>query len=270
MYRTVKNVNYVLNGTHLNKQKEMIMYSINNRVVLVTGANRGIGKNIVEEFLRNGARKVYAAARNLETLNPLLSEYPESVVPVHIDLNKPETIVAAAEIADDVEVIVNNAGMFKAAKLLSADAVAALQTEMEVNVYGLMRVARAFAPILKANGGGALVQLNSIASMKSFSDLATYSASKAASYSITQALRDVLKEQGTQVVSVHPGPIATDMSNDAGFGDIAEPPERVSQAIIAALAANEFHSFPDTMAKQIEAAYQGFATNIIGANQAEG
>lgn len=246
------------------------MYSINNRVVLVTGANRGIGKNIVEEFLRNGARKVYAAARNLETLNPLLSEYPESVVPVHIDLNKPETIVAAAEIADDVEVIVNNAGMFKAAKLLSADAVAALQTEMEVNVYGLMRVARAFAPILKANGGGALVQLNSIASMKSFSDLATYSASKAASYSITQALRDVLKEQGTQVVSVHPGPIATDMSNDAGFGDIAEPAERVSQAIIAALAANEFHSFPDTMAKQIEAAYQGFATNIIGANQAEG
>jgi short-subunit dehydrogenase len=270
MYRTVKNVNYVLNGTHLNKQKEMIMYSITNRVALVTGANRGIGKNIVEEFLRNGARKVYAAARNLETLNPLLSEYPESVVPVHIDLNKPETIVAAAEIADDVEVIVNNAGMFKAAKLLSADAVAALQTEMEVNVYGLMRVARAFAPILKANGGGALVQLNSIASMKSFSDLATYSASKAASYSITQALRDVLKEQGTQVVSVHPGPIATDMSNDAGFGDIAEPPERVSQAIIAALAANEFHSFPDTMAKQIEAAYQGFATNIIGANQAEG
>jgi NAD(P)-dependent dehydrogenase (short-subunit alcohol dehydrogenase family) len=248
----------------------MAMYSIKNRVVLVTGANRGIGKNIVEEFLRNGARKVYAAARNLESLNPLLSVYPESIVPVHIDLNKPETIVAAAEVAQDVEIVVNNAGMFKAAHLLSSDAVAALQTEMEVNVYGLMRMARAFAPILKANGGGALVQLNSIASMKNFSALATYSASKAASYSITQALRDVLKEQGTHVVSVHPGPIATDMSNDAGFGEIAEPAERVSQAIIAALAANEFHSFPDTMAKQIEAAYQGFATNIVEANLMEG
>ena len=148
------------------------MDSVENQVVLVTGANRGIGKNIVEEFLRHGARKVYAAARNLESLNPLLSEYPESIVPVHIDLNKPETIVAASEIAGDVEIIVNNAGMFKAANLLSAGAVAALQTEMEVNVYGLMRMARAFAPILKTNGGGALVQLNSIASMKNFSDLA--------------------------------------------------------------------------------------------------
>jgi len=244
------------------------MNLLENRVVLVTGANRGIGKNIVEEFLAKGARKVYAAARNLETLNPLLAAHPKSVVPVLIDLNKPQTITDAAEIAGDVEILVNNAGMFKASDLLSADAVPALQTEMEVNVYGLMRMAQAFAPILKANGGGALVQLNSIASMKNFSDLATYSASKAASYSITQALRDVLKDQGTHVVSVHPGPIATDMGNDAGFGEIAEPAERVSQAIIAALAANEFHSFPDSMAKQIEAAYQSFATNIVEATTA--
>lgn len=246
------------------------MYSVENRVVLVTGANRGIGKSIVEEFLSNGARKVYAAARSLESLNPLIAQYPDQVVPVHIDLNKPETINAAVEITGDVEVVVNNAGMFKAAPLLSAESVDALQTEMEVNVYGLMRVAQAYAPVLKANGGGALVQLNSVASIKNFSDLATYSASKAASYSITQALRDVLKDQGTQVVSVHPGPIATDMSADAGFGDMAEPVILVPQAIIAALASNEFHSYPDTMAKQIGVVYEGFANNIIDANLLEG
>ena len=245
------------------------MNSVKNSVVLVTGANRGIGKSIVEEFLQGGARKVYAAARNLESLNPLISQYPEQVVPVHIDLNKPETIETAAKLARDVEIVVNNAGMFKAADLLSAESVTALQTEMEVNVYGLMRVAQAFAPILKVNGGGALVQLNSVASIKNFANLATYSASKAASYSITQALRDVLKDQGTRVVSVHPGPIATDMAADAGFGDMAEPTELVPQAIIAALAANDFHSFPDTMAKQIGAAYQDFASNIVEVNLME-
>jgi short-subunit dehydrogenase len=80
----------------------------------------------------------------------------------------------------------------------------------------------------------------------------------------------VLKEQGTQVVSVHPGPIATDMSNDAGMGEIAEPAELVANAIITALAENEFHSFPDTMAKQIESAYQGYAKNVIEADMTEG
>ncbi len=246
------------------------MYSVKDRVVLVTGANRGIGKSIVKEFLRAGARKVYAAARNLESLNALTANQGDRIVPLHIDLKDPDSITSAAQQASDVEIVINNAGILNVANTLASNAVAALQDEMEVNVYGLMRMAQAFAPVLKANGGGALVQLNSVASIKNFADFATYSASKAASYSITQALRDTLQAQGTRVVSVHPGPIATDMGKSAGFGDIAEPAELVPQAIIAAFESGDFHAYPDTMAKQVGAAYRDFATNIVEANLMEG
>lgn len=247
------------------------MYSIKNKTALVTGANRGIGKSIVKKFLNEGADKVYAAARNIESLNALKSEVetPDKIVPILIDLNQPETITNAAEIAKDVDVVVNNAGILDVANPFTENAVDSLKKQMDVNVYGLMHMAQAFAPVLKANGGGVLVQLNSIVSMKSFADMATYCSSKAASYSITQALRDMLKEQGTKVISVHPGPIATDMANDAGFTEMAEPADLVPQAIISALETDEFHAFPDTMAKQIGGAYQGFATNIVDANLME-
>lgn len=246
------------------------MYTVKDRVVLVTGANRGIGKSIVEELLRNGVRKVYAAARNLESLNGFIATHGDSITPLRIDLNEPETITAAAETAADAEIVINNAGKLNISNPLARNAVESLQDEIEVNVYGLIRMAQAFAPVLKVNGGGALVQLNSVASMKSFADFATYSASKAASYSITQALRDVLQEQGTRVISVHPGPIATDMANSAGLGEIAEPAELVPQSIIAALAENQFHAFPDTMAKQVGGVYRDFASNIVEANLMEG
>lgn len=245
-------------------------YDIHNKTILVTGANRGIGKVLVESFIEYGAAKVYAAVRNVDSAAPLVEQYGDKVVPIHLDLADPQSITAAAQTATDVQVVINNAGVLKTSTPLADDAIASIEVEMDINVYGLIRMAQAFAPVLKANGGGVFAQLNSVVSMKAFSNFATYSASKAASYSITQALRELLGEQGTIVLSVHPGPIATEMGDAAGLTEIAEPPTLVADGIINALKAGDFHVFPDSMAKQIGGAYQSFATNVVEANITEG
>ena len=245
-------------------------YDIVNKTILVTGANRGIGKVLVESFLEHGVAKVYAAVRQLDSVAPLVEQYGDKVVPLQIDLSDSASIIAAAQTATDVEVVVNNAGWLKSSTSLYDGASAARKLEMDINVYGLITMAQAFAPVLKANGGGVFAQLNSVASMKSFANFSTYSASKAAAYSITQALRDLLSEQGTTVLSVHPGPIATDMADTAGLGEIAESPTLVAQGIIEALQAGQFHVFPDTMAKQIGGAYQSFAQNVVEVAMTEG
>jgi len=151
---------------------------------------------------------------------------------------------------------------------LDAQAEASLRDELEVNVFGLLRMAQAFAPILKQHGGGALVQLNSVASLRASAWASTYCASKAAAYSLTQSLREQLAGQGTQVLSVHPGPIATDMAVRAGIDDIAEPVTLVSEGIIESLASGVFHFYPDSMARDMGAAYASFAEQVIEAESA--
>ncbi len=198
-----------------------------------------------------------------------MAQFGDRVVPIQVDLEKPSTIQKAAEQAQDVDIVINNAGVLKNASPLDEHVFDALDYEMRVNVYGLLHVAQAFAPVLKKNGGGALVQLNSVASVKSFADFASYSASKAASYSITQALRDRLKDQGTHVISVHPGPIQTDMASAAGLGEVAEPPSLVANAIFDTILSGGFHTWPDSMAKQIGESYQSFAESIVEADMQE-
>ncbi len=244
-------------------------FDIENKTALVTGGNRGIGKAIVESLLSNGAAKVYVAVRNPASAEGLIQAHGDRVEVLEVDLQKPDTITHAAERATDVDLVVNNAGVLKTAGALDEDAFTALEFEIDVNVKGLLRIAQAFAPVLKANGGVALVQLNSVASIKNFADFATYSASKAASYSITQGLRENLRDQGTQVVSVHPGPIATDMADNAGLTEIAEPPSVVAESIVAALKSGEFHAFPDTMAQQFWGGYEGFARGVVEAEMQE-
>ena len=240
-------------------------YDIENKVALVTGANRGIGKAVVKSFLKHGASKVYAGVRSLEKAEPLVSEFGDKVIPIAIDYSDPATISAAAETAGDTQVVVSNAGILETVSPLDDEVFETFEKELEVNVYGLLRMARAFAPVLHKNGGGAFVQLNSVASLNSFPAFATYCASKAAAYSFTISLKTLFTQQGTHVLSVHPGPIDTDMAAKGGFKDESDPVEVVSEGIVASLKAGEFHLFPDRMAKDFEKAYASFAKGIVEA-----
>lgn len=236
---------------------------IKGKIALVTGANRGIGKAIVESFIEHGAAKVYLAVRDIKKTDPLVAEYGAKVEPIYVDISKPESIVNLAKMTTDVQIIVNNAGVLSVTNLLSKNVEEVLQYELNINAFGLLRMARAFVPILEKNSDSAIVQINSVASLKNFSDLSTYSISKAASYSITQGLKDELADKGITVLSVHPGPIATDMAYDAGIEDIAEPASLVSEGIVNALKEGAFHLFPDSRAKEFGKAYQSYSENMI-------
>ena len=237
--------------------------SIKNKVALVTGANRGIGKAIVETFLNQGAKKVYLAVRNTETTKDLEEQYGNRVVSLQADMSKTSSIEELAKQAQDVEIVVNNAGIGNPHSILGKSVEDDFRNQLEVNAFGLLRIANAFTQIL-AKSKGALVQLNSVASLKNFPSLATYSASKAAAYSLTQALNIELGNLGVHVLSVHPGPIDTDMAAGAGFTETF-PTAVVAEGIVSALANRDFHLFPDEVAKQFEAGYQSFSDHFITA-----
>ena len=237
---------------------------VNGKVALVTGANRGIGKAIVQALIDKGASKVYLAVRNPESTQLLAQQYGSKVITLQADIGEDDSIRQLAEQTPDVDIVVNNAGILSVSSVLGDSTPAALQQELNVNLFGLLRMAQAFAPILVAKKSGAFVQLNSVASIKSFSDFATYSASKAAAYSLTQALRDQLAPSGIQVISVHPGPIATDMADQAGMSEGAASADVVGEAIVQGLENGAFHVFPDPTAQQFESAYQSYASAFIG------
>lgn len=235
--------------------------AVENKVALVTGANRGIGKSIVESFIKHGAKKVYLAVRDLDSTKELEDKYGNKVATVKADLSNTESIEHLAQQTTDVEIVVNNAGIGNPQATIGKEVEKEFQKQLDVNVFGFLRVANAFAKTLEKNKG-ALVQMNSVASLKNFPHLSIYSASKAASYSLTQGLRADLKDKGVNILSVHPGPIDTEMAAEAGF-DNPSSPETVSEGIVAALKPGDFHLFPDEMAKEVEQAYQSFSENVV-------
>lgn len=230
-------------------------FQIRDKIALVTGANRGIGAAIVEALIDAGAQKVYAAARDVHDLNPLVHRFNGKVVPLQLDVTNAAQIRAAAQTATDVELLVNNAGV--AAKLggdfTDPDWLVQGRTEMEVNYFGTLQMAQMFAPVLKANGGGALVNIGSIASLVNFPLFVSYSASKAATHSITQAARILLKAQGTQVFGVYPGPIDTRMAADVPLPKVSAA--HAAQQIVQGLELGQEEIFPDPLGQQMGAAY---------------
>jgi NAD(P)-dependent dehydrogenase (short-subunit alcohol dehydrogenase family) len=175
---------------------------------LVTGANRGLGKAFVAELLDRGVAVVYAAARNPDTVD--IND--ERVVPIRLDVTKPDDVSAAASRCADVSVLINNAGAMLRTPLLAAPDLSAARSEMETNYFGTLAMCRAFAPVLAQNGGGALVNVLSVASWLASPFNGSYGASKSAEWALTNAIRVEMRAAGTLVVAVHAGWIDTDMA----------------------------------------------------------
>ena len=217
---------------------------LQDATIFVTGANRGLGLAFARHALEHGARKVYAAARDPSTI-----ALP-GVVPIALDVTNPSQVLAAAADCGDVTLVVNNAGIAGVKGLLDADSIAVTQQMMETNVYGLLRVSQAFAPVLAANGGGALLNVLSVSSWVSSPVLAAYSVSKSAAWSVTNGLRNELRAQGTQVLGLHVGFIDTDLTR--GFDAPKLSPDFVVARTFAALEHSDSEVAIDDWTQQIK------------------
>ena len=218
---------------------------IEKSTVLITGANRGIGLAFAKAFVARGAQKVYAGARDPSKINLA------GVTPIKLDVNSNADVQAAAQLAQDVTIVVNNAGIANLGSFMTEDAETALRNHLETNVLGVLRVSRAFAPILARNGGGALLNVASVASWISGPLLANYAVSKSALWSLSNGLRNDLRGQGTQVLTLHMGFVDTDLTK--GLEMPKETPEAIVERALLALEAGTHEVLADEITKQVKA-----------------
>jgi NAD(P)-dependent dehydrogenase (short-subunit alcohol dehydrogenase family) len=219
--------------------------NIENSIALVTGANRGLGKAYCEALLSAGAAKVYAGARDPRSV--IVTD--KRIVPLKLDVTQERQVDAAAEACPDVDLLINNAGVMKRSPMLAEGSEAAFRAEMEVNVFGMLRMVRAFAPVLARNGGGAIANMLSVVSWYVFPFNGTYCASKHAALALTDAVRIELKSQGTQVVGVYAGFIDTDMA--ASFDGPKTSPFQVADRTLAAIREHQDNVHTDARAEEV-------------------
>jgi NAD(P)-dependent dehydrogenase (short-subunit alcohol dehydrogenase family) len=210
----------------------------------VTGANRGIGKAFTDALLERGAAKVYAAARDVASITD------QRLVPIQLDVTDFDRVAAVAEELDDVQLVVNNAGIGHVGLPLEASLEDA-RAQLETNYLSLIASTQAFAPVLARNGGGAFINMLSVVSWIASPRLATYSASKAAAWSFTNSARIELGQQNTQVVGVHVGFVDTDLT--AGLDGPKVSAATVADAALDALEAGEREALVDDVSRAVKA-----------------
>jgi NAD(P)-dependent dehydrogenase (short-subunit alcohol dehydrogenase family) len=217
---------------------------INNSVALVTGANRGLGRAIAQRLLERGARKVYAGARQPETV-----DLP-GVEPLALDITDPASVVAAAQAAGDVSLLVNNAGIQTGTDLVTGS-LDLVRHELETNMFGHLDMIRGFAPALATNGGGAIVNILSAMSWFGVNGANAYHLTKAAAWAMTNGVRLELAEQGTLVTAVHLGLADTDMS--AGWTVAKLAPSDLADAVLDGVEAGSAEVLADQWSRDIKA-----------------
>jgi NAD(P)-dependent dehydrogenase (short-subunit alcohol dehydrogenase family) len=218
---------------------------ISGSIALVTGANRGIGRHFALQLLERGAAKVYATARN-----PELIDLP-GVATLPLDITKPQSVAAAAAAAQDVTLLINNAGISTYQNLVTGD-LAKIRLEMDTHYFGTLNAVRAFAPVLATNGGGAILNVLSVLSWTAYDGANAYAAAKAAEWSLTNGIRLELLGQGTSVTGLHVGSVDTDMM--AGWEVEKNDPADVVRAALDGIEAGQLEVLADHASAQVKAA----------------
>ena len=224
---------------------------LEDSVALVTGGNRGIGEAFVRALLAAGARKVWVGARDPAAAAHLADEAPGRVVPIRLDVTRPEQIDEAARACGDVSILINNAGAFLNQRLIGAETLAAAREEMEVNYFGPLGLARAFAPILARNGGGAIVNVLSSGGLVAVPAMGGYSPSKFAGRAATTCIRAELAAQNTQVTALIVGSVDTRMA--AHVAGRKEKPSDIAAAGLNAIRRGVDEVDTDIMAIEVRA-----------------
>jgi NAD(P)-dependent dehydrogenase (short-subunit alcohol dehydrogenase family) len=225
---------------------------LKSATVLVTGANRGIGRALVEQLLAAGVRRVYASARNAAAADAL-SAIDNRVTGLVLDVTDPAQVAAAAARADDVVVLVNNAGVLDFGNFLDAQR-AQIDRNFATNFYGTLDATKAFVPVIERNGGGTIVNLLTLVALASMPGLSVYNASKAAAWSMTQSWRASLAGKNIRVMGVFPGAVDTDML--AGVEMPKTSPAEVARAIVAGIGNDTEDVFPDPMSAGLYEAWK--------------